>query len=192
MQRHQRDRALLAVVLVHVGDERDRLEERLHPRARPCGASVVGVGLVPTPRDRRRGPRRVARVELRRRTRGRRRRAPGRFSIRPCGLDRALGLELGEVAGALEHRLERAADAAARRRRSSSSMSSSRSRMPPSALPVTPAAAAVAQRLAERAGPRPARTPRPCATDVSPTPRLGTLTIRFHATSSSGFTSARR
>ena len=63
--------------------------------------------------------------------------------------------------------------------------------MPPSALPVTPAATAV---------PSASRnvTPAPCAyasifaTDVSPTPRFGVLTIRFQLTSSSGFTSARR
>ena len=63
--------------------------------------------------------------------------------------------------------------------------------MPPSALPVTPAA--TARESASRNV-----MPAPCAyadtllTDVSPTPRLGVFTTRRQLTSSSGFTSARR
>ena len=65
-------------------------------------------------------------------------------------LDRALGLELGEVAGATRAppRPSRPRPLAAAS--STASMSSSRSRTPPSALPVTPAAAADRERVAER------------------------------------------
>ena len=45
---------------------------------------------------------------------------------------------------------------------------------------------------AERDARAAARTTSIFATDVSPTPRRGVLTMRFHDTSSSGFTSARR
>ena len=71
-------------------------------------------------------------------------------------------------------------------------MSSSSSRIPPSALPVTPASAARSERVAEREVPRLARTQPTRFTDVSPTPRFGVLTTRRQLTSSSGFTSARR
>ena len=63
--------------------------------------------------------------------------------------------------------------------------------MPPSALPVTPAAA-------DRINASRNVIPAPCAyavtllIDVSPTPRFGVLTTRRQLTSSSGFTSARR
>ncbi len=68
---------------------------------------------------------------------------------------------------------------------------SRRSWIPPSALPVTPATAA--SRSASR-NVRPAvwAYASILPTDVSPTPRLGTFTMRFHDTSSSGFTRARR
>ena len=63
--------------------------------------------------------------------------------------------------------------------------------MPPSALPVTPAAAA-ARSASRNTRPAPCAYASILAIDVSPTPRLGVLTIRFQLTSSSGLTSARR
>ena len=66
-------------------------------------------------------------------------------------LDRALGLELGEVAGLGRGSPSSAPDdPAGCRVASSSSITSSRSRIPPSALPVTPGRGTVAHRLAER------------------------------------------
>ena len=178
---------VVAVSLVHVGDERDRLEERLHAGQARAAARV---GLVDAGDRDERG--RVAGVEVRVELAGDADEL-GQVLDAALRLDRALGLELGEVAGAW-----RGSPRARRTRRpprpsaSSSSITSSRSRMPPSALPVTPGRGAVAQRLAERAGPRPARTPRPCARSCRRRRASGTLTMRFQPTSSSGFTSERR
>ena len=75
-----------------------------------------------------------------------------RFSIRPCGLDRVLGLELGEVAGAVERRLQQVAGPVAPSAASTPSRSSSSTNeaMPRTAGPVTPASSA--RRRASRKG----------------------------------------
>ncbi len=63
--------------------------------------------------------------------------------------------------------------------------------MPPKARPETPATAA-SRRASRNVSPEARAYASTFATDVSPTPRLGTLTIRFQETSSSGLTMARR
>ena len=108
VQRHQRDRARLGIVLVEIGDERDRLEERLHAR-QPVGVRhAASSALAPTPTppiaDE---PAEVARARPARRTRAPSRPAPAGSRCGPCDFDRALGFELGEVAAARQHRLER-------------------------------------------------------------------------------------
>ena len=183
----------LGIVLVEVGDERDRLEERLHAR-QPVG--IVDAAARRLGRRRRRRRSRRARRGRRASTCSSNSRADADELLQVLDaalrLDRALGLELGEVAAALEHRFERRRRRRRRPRRSTSSISSSRSRDPAERL------AGDARRGRRRAAPSRNVTPAPCAyastfaTDVSPTPRCGVLTMRFHDTSSSGFTSARR
>ena len=145
MQRHQRDRARFGIVLVEVGDERDRFEERLHAREPVgCVGRVVGARADADPADRDE-PAEVAALDLLVELA---RRADELLQVLDAALrlDRPLRLELGEVAAARQHRFERGADTARRGVASTSSISSSRSRSPPSALPVTPAAAAARDR----------------------------------------------
>ena len=73
----------------------------------------------------------------------------------------------------------------------SSASRSARSSSALPALPPTPASPASAT-ASPKEIPRCPANPASLATEVSPTPRLGTLTIRRQLTSSSGFTSTRR
>ena len=112
VQRHQRDGALRpGSVLVDVGDERDRLEERLHAREAlrrrrsrrsPC----------PTPPIATR-PVQLALVDLVVEVA---RRADELLQVLEAALrlDRALRFELGEVAALGQHRFERAPDTVGR------------------------------------------------------------------------------
>ena len=119
-----------------------------------------------------------------------------RFSIRPCRLDRVLGLHLGEVAasrrappGARRPGPVRASSAATAAE--SASISSTNDAMPRTAGPVTPASSA--WRSASTNGDaRRRRYASSLAMLASPTPRLGTLSTRLTLTSSAGLTTARR
>ena len=183
--------ASLGIGGVQVGDQRDRLEERLDPRRgrRGSAMSPAASSAVPTPAMPGRPETSPASSAW-----SNSRQTPTsscRFSMRPARLDRPLGLELGEVAGLLEDRLDRRP-------------------IPPRGDGLEPgheleqvadAAERLAASLRRRRRARSASRnvmPAPCAyaatllTDVSPTPRLGVLTTRRQLTSSSGFTSARR
>ena len=112
MQRHQRDRARLGIVLVEVGDERDRFEERLHPRQ---SDRAVGdrAGLADADATDRREPANLAALDLFVERAGR---SDELLQVLDATvrLHRPFGLELGEIAALRQHGFQGRADAARR------------------------------------------------------------------------------
>ena len=107
------------------------------------------------------------------------------------GLDRVLGLELGEVPGARRSRPAAGRRGRRRRHRPSSARVVEQVDERGDAAAGRPGDAGLlgaAHRLEEGDRPRRGRTRRACATLASPTPRLGTLSTRLTLTSSAGLT----
>ena len=110
----ERDRALVGIVGVEVGDERDRLEERLHPlhRTERRGRSATGrIGVARRQPSDRNQATEIAGVDLLVELL---RDADQLLQVLDAALrlDRALGSQLGEVARALEHGFDRVPDTA--------------------------------------------------------------------------------